>query len=120
MNIQEDWFLKSITIYTDYLFAVVGEYAKKVSEEEFRKKNDFESLLESYMKADFINEGENFIFDHASSHHPEYLFSILQFYLRLLYYSDDRLKVLDFSREEIYEGLEDIAEIYGYPIPPKG
>ena len=41
MNLQEDWFLKSITIYTDYLYTMVGQYAKKVTQEEVREKNDF-------------------------------------------------------------------------------
>lgn len=119
MNLQEDWFLKSITIYTDYLYTMVGQYAKKVTQEEFREKNDFELLLEGYIRADLINEGENFIFEYADPDKPEYLFSFLQFYLRILYYSDERLRELNFSREEIQEGLEEIAQIYGYPISEK-
>lgn len=116
MNIQEDWFLKSITIYTDYLYTMVGEYAKKVSEEEFRNPNDFEIILADFIRRDAVNEGENFIFEQASPEKPEYIFPILQFYNRLLYYSDNRLAELNFSREEIEEGLEDLAKIYGYPL----
>lgn len=60
-----------------------------------------------------INEAENLLFEALDeSPGPEYLKSALDFYGSLAAMPDGELEKLGFSREEIYEGLKELENMF--------
>ncbi|MDF2881788.1 MAG: hypothetical protein K0R54_2345 [Clostridiaceae bacterium] len=60
------------------------------------------------------NRAENMLFEEINKNHSKKLYNIaLDFYNLLLEKSDKELKVGNFTREEIYQGLQDLNKIYG-------
>lgn len=65
-----------------------------------------------------LNAAENALFDAlAENPRPEYLPVALEFYQNLAGMSDEMLAACHFSREEIGEGLAEVARIYGVTPP---
>ena len=60
-----------------------------------------------------INEAENILLGDLSENTPGYGIMVADFYQHLDEFEDDFLEEHDYSREEILEGLESLAEAYG-------
>ena len=60
-----------------------------------------------------INEAENILLGDLSENTPGYGIMVADFYQHLDEFDDDFLEEHDYSREEILEGLESLAEEYG-------
>ena len=60
-----------------------------------------------------INEAEDLLFDNIDTENKNYLLVALDFYIRLNEWDDDTLRKNNFSRDEIYSGLDDVKEMYG-------
>ena len=60
-----------------------------------------------------INEAENLLFEQLDFSDPSTFPIALGFYQHLNSFSDKELELWDYSREEIFEGLEDCAREYG-------
>lgn len=59
------------------------------------------------------NKAENILFEELSKSNSQEIYQIaLDFYSLLLEKSDDELKKGNFSREEVYQGLEDIKNMH--------
>lgn len=57
------------------------------------------------------NEAEDMLFDEAKHNKIKNLsYVVIEFYTMLMNKSDEELKDLNFSKEEIYEGIEDIKK----------
>ncbi len=61
-----------------------------------------------------INEAENLLLTEFELIDPMQLEISMAFYLHLNKYEDDFLETNNYSRQEISEGIENIAEKYGY------
>lgn len=60
-----------------------------------------------------INQAENILFDELDFSQPSHLYEALDFYKHLNGFSDARLELCGYSREEIFEGLRDCALEFG-------
>ena len=96
------------------------------------KKNNAEYRLpeeNKYTRADFlhiklknlinngnINEAEDLLFDEMDKNDKRYLELAIDFYVRLNKFDDDYLEVHNYSREEVYQGLEDVKNIFGVTL----
>lgn len=60
-----------------------------------------------------INEAENLLYDSLDIQNKEDFHLAVKFYTLLNSYGDPMLESADYSREEIYEGLQDCAKKYG-------
>lgn len=60
-----------------------------------------------------INEAENLLFEQLDFSDPSTFPIALGFYQHLNGFSDKELELWNYSREEIFEGLEDCAREYG-------
>lgn len=59
------------------------------------------------------NRAEDLLFEEINKNNSEEIYKIaLDFYNKLLERTDEELKACDFTKEEIYQGLEDIKKIY--------
>ena len=60
-----------------------------------------------------INEAENILLGDFPENTPGYGIMVADFYQHLDEFEDDFLEEHDYSREEVLEGLESLAEEYG-------
>lgn len=72
----------------------------------------FAAELNALLDEGKINEAEDLLFDRVGGD-PAYIKMGLAFYARVNRRSDEFLEAHDFSRNEVREGLEDFARIYG-------
>ena len=60
-----------------------------------------------------LNEAENALYEDIPVDDKHYLEMALEFYLHLNAYSDEFLEEHNFSRQEIIDGIKNIARVYG-------
>lgn len=82
-------------------------------EGEYEQSDDLHKNLLALLSAGKINEAEDMLFEDFNPRNKKHLMLALDFYRRLNDLDDEYLKENNFSREEIEEGLRDIAEIAG-------
>jgi hypothetical protein len=63
-----------------------------------------------------INEAENLLFEQIDTENKRYLELAIDFYSKLNDMSDKDLEKAGFTREEIDEGLKDVADNFGFSI----
>jgi len=60
------------------------------------------------------NKAENILFEALNKNNSQEIYQIaLDFYKLLLEKSDEELKKGDFTREEVYQGMEDVKKLFG-------
>ncbi|MCX0355979.1 DUF6483 family protein [Clostridium perfringens] len=85
-----------------------NNYDMKISEDDL-----LEIMVKKYANEGNINEAENIIFEAIKSHKTKKSYEIaLDFYKHINDYSDEKLKELNFSREEIVDGLNEIKHTF--------
>lgn len=84
----------------------------KIDIEQMSSTDIFKIMFKSLYNKGKYNEAENLIFLELEKNYSPELYDIaLNFYDLLLKKSDDQLIKNNFSREEIYQGLEDIKKL---------
>lgn len=117
---ENDYILKQIEMSTKFLAKLIfgkesPEYKLQYDEIENAQPIDLLCLtLRRMIDEGEINEAENLLYENIEHEaRAEYLEIAIDFYDRLSKLSADRLDECDFSRAEIFEGLENVKKIYG-------
>ncbi len=117
---ENDYILKQIEMSTKFLAKLIfgkesPEYKLQYDEIANAKPIDLLCLtLRRMIDEGEINEAENLLYENIEREaRAEYLEIAIDFYDRLSKLSADRLDECDFSRAEIFEGLENVKRIYG-------
>lgn len=117
---ENDYILKQIEMSTKFLAKIIfgkesPEYKLQYDEIANAKPIDLLCLtLRRMIDEGEINEAENLLYENIEREaRAEYLEIAIDFYDRLSKLSADRLDECDFSRAEIFEGLENVKRIYG-------
>ena len=117
---ENDYILKQIEMSTKFLAKLIfgkesPEYKLLYDEIANEKPIDLLCLtLRRMIDEGEINEAENLLYENIEREpRAEYLEIAIDFYDRLSKLSADRLDECDFSRAEIFEGLENVKKIYG-------
>ncbi|MGN0498629.1 MAG: DUF6483 family protein [Acutalibacteraceae bacterium] len=117
---ENDYILKQIEMSTKFLAKLIfgkesPEYKLQYDEIENAQPIDLLCLtLRRMIDEGEINEAENLLYENIEREaRAEYLEIAIDFYDRLSKLSADRLDECDFSRAEIFEGLENVKKIYG-------
>jgi hypothetical protein len=90
-------------------------YELPVKEKYTESDNLHKQLLEM-IKQGQINEAENLLYDNVDFTNGRHLELALDFYERLNDLDDEFLEKNNFSRQEIEQGLEEIAQEFGLSI----
>lgn len=86
----------------------------EISQEgEYEQSDDLHKNLLALLSSGKINEAEDMLFEDFNSQNNRHMMVALDFYRRLNDFHDEYLKESNFSREEIEEGLRDIAKMAG-------
>lgn len=117
---ENDYILKQIEMSTKFLAKLIfgkesPEYKLQYDEIANAQPIDLLCLtLRRMIDEGEINEAENLLYENIEREaRAEYLEIAIDFYDRLSKLSADRLDECDFSRAEIFEGLENVKKIYG-------
>lgn len=117
MDYEQDYVMRMIKDMVRALALVL--FGKKDIRYEIPEENDRTDADNLYMKilhmADQgeINEAENILLTEIPEDTPDYHVMKTDFYQNISEYSDDFLAEHNYTREEILEGLESIAQDYG-------
>ncbi len=73
--------------------------------------------MDRHLRNGEINEAENILFDRAEPGNLQYLSLALSFYAQINDLAYDYLISRNYTPEEIKEGLDDIADMFGVVLP---
>lgn len=118
MALQNDYVVKTIS---DLVRAIAGlalgkrdiDYELPASEEKDMPVDRVYRQLQALAEAGDINGAENLLYEELDTENKEYLEMALAFYMYLNQYSDDYLYSANYSREEIVEGINNVAAEFG-------
>ena len=117
---EQDWIMRQIKLLTASIAkivfgkdAVLYEVQNESGQTETDKLHLYLLRLIDEGKA---NEAEDLLFQHLSPGDKDALLLVLDFYQRLSALSDEALERMNFSRREIYEGLQEVETRYGLNI----
>lgn len=116
---EEDWMMRQVENMVNFLTAMALKKKSskyQVLNNDSSKDTDTLHLkLIELISSGKINEAENLLFENIDKNNKRYLEVAIDFYSRLNDLDNKTLEKDGFSREEIEEGLKDIAEMFGYP-----
>jgi hypothetical protein len=117
---HEDWLMSQIRLLAAAIAravfrrdAVLYEIRDQVQQTETDKLH---LHLLRLLDAGQINEAEDLLFEALRPGDKDLLLLAVDFYQRLNALRDDELEQNGFSRQEIYEGLSDVQQIYGLNV----
>ena len=120
MALKDDYMMRMIKEAVRALIRMVsgGElssYELPDSKQDYTEEDRLYEQLISLVNQGKINESENLLFENIQMEH---IFSIgMNYYLYINEFSDQELKKMDYSREEIVEGMKDFTDELGIHMP---
>lgn len=116
-----------MAVEQDYLVRAIKGMAKVIAKVVLKKTEvEYELPESNYSGADYLykklmdllaqgqyNEAENILFDEIGDKDHKKLEVALAFYSKLAEFSNDDLKKGNYSKEEVQDGLRDVAKLYG-------
>ena len=121
MFMQQDWLMRQIEMMIAAIIQLLSEKAgKEYSLKDELKQERFTELKQKL--TDLLNEGqlgeaENLLFFELEDGDESILAIAIDFYQKANTLSDKELDEQGFTRSELLEGLNDVAERYGLFIP---
>ena len=121
MFMQQDWLMRQIEMLIAAIIQLLSEKAgKEYSLKDELKQERFTELKQKL--TDLLNEGqlgeaENLLFFELEDGDESILAIAIDFYQKANTLSDKELDEQGFTRSELLEGLNDVAERYGLFIP---
>lgn len=117
---QQDFIMRQIELIARYIAESVfkkksTEY-KIIEKENLSDTDKLHNKLVNLINENKINEAEDLLFDSLDLDNKKYLEVAIDFYARLTKLDDATLKLNDFTKEEIAEGLADVSNKYGIVI----
>ena len=114
---EQDYIMRMINNLVKFLSKIVFNKEIPVYEtsqkKDYAQSDDLHKNLLSLLSDGKINEAEDMLFEDFNPKDNKDLMVALDFYNRLNNMDDEYLKANDFSREEIEQGLRDIAKRTG-------
>lgn len=115
---SNDWMMTQINLLAKFLASVFSTRKKNkpIYENDLSFDEDsfeFERLLENLISEDKINEAEDLLFERLEDRNYNDGAIAVRFYQKLQELDDKKLEKSDYTREEILQGLEDLAKSFG-------
>ena len=120
MIYQDDWLLRQIDTLVQMMSRLLlgrpfERYVLREDQENDRKVELHLDIME-LLHQGRVNEAENRLFERLETQRQaDDLAIALDFYAMLNTFSDEELARANFSRQEIDQGLHDIARLFGVP-----
>lgn len=119
MSISQDWVIRQIEALAQFVAKLLFNKDTppyEIADENFMTETDmlFRKITDLLEKKD-VCAAEDLLFD-SFMPTTEFMRLAVWFYNTLNDMSDSELNEHNFSRDEIYEGLSSISEMYGIPV----
>lgn len=111
MDYEQDYVMRMIKDMARALALLI--FGKRDIRYEIPEENDLYTRILQMADRGEINEAENILLTELSKESSNYVVMAADFYQHIAEYSDEFLEEHNYSRDEILEGLESIAEEYG-------
>lgn len=120
MSYHQDWLMRQIESITAMLrWLMTGEKTHLLTfvEEEDTNSgtNELYLQLQLLVRQGKICQAEDLLFEAMEEPNRQTYEAAVQFYEDLNDFSDSALQQANFSREEIYEGLQEVCRVFGLP-----
>ncbi|MBQ8580278.1 MAG: hypothetical protein IJ448_06260 [Oscillospiraceae bacterium] len=120
MSYHQDWLMRqieSITAMLRWLMAGEKTHLLTFVEEEDTNSgtNELYLQLQLLVRQGKICQAEDLLFEAMEEPNRQTYEAAVQFYEDLNDFSDSALQQANFSREEIYEGLQEVCRVFGLP-----
>ena len=113
MGVKQDYLMRMINdVVRGLALVLTGQREVRYELPRTEEEKLYARILEMADRGE-INEAENILLGDLSENTPGYGIMVADFYQHLDEFEDDFLEEHDYSREEILEGLESLAEAYG-------
>lgn len=121
MSYHQDWLIRQIEAISAMLgFVLTGKKASTITIEEVQLThsgdNELYLQLQALIRQGQICKAEDLLFEAMESPDSAVLDAATRFYDDLNRLSDETLRSANFSREEIYEGLQEVCHVFGIPM----
>lgn len=117
---EQDYIMRKISNIIKFLKTIIfGEDSSNYElskNQENEQSDNLHKILIELIAFGKVNEAENLLFENFDSKDNRQVLLALDFYERLNKLDDDFLQQNNFSREEIEDGLKEIARKVGIPI----
>lgn len=111
---QQDYIMRMINNLVKFLSRIIFKKESPTYEisnrQEYKQSDSLHKNILALLSQGKINEAEDMLFEDFNPKDNQDLMVALDFYNRLNNMDDEYLKANNFSREEIEEGLRDIAK----------
>lgn len=120
MSYHQDWLMRqieSITVMLRWLMTGEKTHLLTFAEEEDTSSgtNELYLQLQLLVRQGKICQAEDLLFEAMEEPCRQTYEAAVQFYEDLNDFSDSALLEANFSREEIYEGLQEVCRVFGLP-----
>lgn len=102
-----------IRVITDVFLGKKNTEYEVVEDEAHKSCNALYYRIDKAFQEGKINEAENILFEEISVENPSYLEIAIDFYTKANQKTEEELKQMQFSKEEIVEGMKDIMDMFG-------
>lgn len=118
MLIQQDFIMRQIEMIISFLLQLLFSRDNgAASAEENAEQTALQQELTGLLRAGQLGQAENRLFSAMDENVPDTLFAALDFYRQANALTDAQLEAQDFTREELLEGLEEVARHYDLSLP---
>lgn len=113
MLVQKDWLLRQISTMIETMSLFLSKKKPEMEEIYKKKTEDLWTLLDDCIERGDYSQGEDLLFEAIHQGREGAYEVALDFYKSLSLLEEDKLQDGNFSREEILQGLKDLAKAYG-------
>ena len=121
MAVHEDWLLSQIHMLIQFFartfFGKDTAPYEIVDPTPLAGSDPLQRAIEEKLASDDLCGAEDLLFDAFEAGNLNHLRLAITFYDEIARLSDGELRARNFSREEIFEGLCEILQIYKLPLP---
>ena len=112
MIYQKDWLMRQI----EYMIASIMHFLTHTSKQksEIHLSQSLSEEIDHFLERGNICGAENWIYENLDDQDIQWLQLSVYFYKKINSYSDEYLENLNFSRDEIFSGLTDVTERFGF------
>lgn len=119
--IQQDWLIRQIemilSFITQMLFGKSHENSAAVEDTRQTLSAELTQRLTALLQEKRLGEAEDLLFQHLDGEDTSLLATAVDFYQQANALTDAELESQGFTREELLEGLSQVAERYGLYLP---
>lgn len=120
MAFEQDWVMRQIDMMTEFLARTVLNKALPQNESSYQETAKYSDRLndriEILVDQGKICQAEDLLFDELDTDDMKHLLIGVNFYQKINSFSDDELEEMNFSREEVMEGLNEVMDKFGISI----